>query len=465
MTTTLLAGAAQRDITPWAGVQLGGDIGRYRPARLVLDPLFARAVVLRAGGQTLAILSLDLCILAKQECEAIRRLAAERCGINADALMIHATQTHTAPSLGHFMLDDELPGIPTEAEWLRGGDPAYSAFVVEETVIALQDAMAKMQPAQVGSGSGIEGRYAYNRRAIMRDGSIGMPWKGWQGGKLGPADILYMEGPMDPEVGVCCLRGEDLRPLAVLLNYACHPVHVFPKTLVSADWPGAWSAEVAQRFGGAALVLNGCCGNLNPWPPFDPDYTEDLRAMGHALAEMAGHVLEEIDYAPTTTLDWRVRYIDIPFREFDPAAVAAAQAYLAAHPKPEWTDDTRTAVSWEWMMAASRCGIEIQRRREGVFDYMIQVLRIGDTAIVGLPGEPFIEGALAIKLASPTRHTYVAHMISQYVGYIPTRDALPRGGHECSHTYWSKLAPEALELIVENATAMLRELFADRVAR
>jgi hypothetical protein len=459
---SLLAGAAQIDITPWPGVQLAGDIGRYRAAKLVLDPLYARVLVLRQGERALVIIALDLCIVTKAPCDAIRRAVADRYGVAFDAVMVHAIQTHTAPGLGHFMLDDDFTEVPDAYAWIRGGDPEYDRFVIARVLDAMDGAFSGLQPASVGSASGIEARYAFNRRAIMRDGSIGMPWKGWQGGKIGPANILYMEGSMDPEVGVTCFRGEDLRPLALLLNYACHPVHVFPQILISADWPGAWATEMQARHGGKAvpLVLNGCCGNLNPWPPFDPHYVEDHRVMGHALAEMASNALEEIEYQPSVTLDWRVRRLQIPFRQFDPDAVAAAEAYIVAHPEPEWTDDSRTAVTWEWMMAASRCSIERQRTREGVFDYEIQVLRVGDTAFVGLPGEPFIEGALAIKLASPVRHTYVVHMISQYVGYIPTRDALPRGGHECSHVYWSKLAPEALETIVAAAVEMLGELFA-----
>lgn len=61
-------------------------------------------------------------------------------------------------------------------------------------------------------------------------------------------------------------------------------------------------------------------------------------------------------------------------------------------------------------------------------EYEIQVFRIGDTAFVSLPGEPFVEGQTRIKLASPARSTYVVHCTTQYVAYIPTAEAYPRGG-------------------------------------
>lgn len=458
----LHAGAAQCDITPWAGVQLGGDVGSYRPAKLVLDPLHARAFVVQSGERKCCIVSLDLCVVAKPYCDHIRTAAAARWGFAFDAVMVNAIQTHTGPSLGHFMADDELDNIPADCEWLRGGDLPYADFVVEKTLEAIAQAMENLQPVSIGVGSGIEGRYAFNRRAICRDGSILMPWRKWSG-PLGPTQILYMEGPIDPEVGVVCFRTDDLRPLAMLVNHTCHPVHVFPKPLVSADWPGAWAAELVHDYGEqlVPLVLNGCCGNINPWPPFDPNYVEDHRKMGKALAEMTAKVLDEITYVDSAEIDWRVRKLHIPCRTIDPAELAAARAMLAEHPTPWWTDETHTCTHNAWFMAATLVSLYLeQQRMGGVFEYEVQVFRIGDTAFVGLPGEPFAEGGLKVKLASPAQHTYVVHMINQYVGYLPTKEGASRPGHESSARLWSKLVPEALDIVTDNAIEMLQELFA-----
>ena len=86
------------------------------------------------------------------------------------------------------------------------------------------------------------------------------------------------------------------------------------------------------------------------------------------------------------------------------------------------------------------------------------VLR-GELALVGLPGEPFAEGGLRIKLGSPTFPTYVVHNTC-YAAYVPTRAAIERGGYETRAGLISKLAPEALDLIVEASLGLLRELFA-----
>jgi hypothetical protein len=458
--TGLRAGAAQVDITPQAGVHLAGDVGSYRPAKLVGEPIFAKALVLESGGRKLCLVTLDVTIVTAPYTAMIRQGAADRFGLEPDAVMVHATQTHSAPSLGHFMVDEEFPAFPPEFEWVRGGSDEYSAWAAERAVQALGQALGALEPVQIGAASGIEGRFAHNRRAVGRDGRVGMPGPKWQE-PLGPTWIRYIEGPIDPEVGVVCLRGESLRVPALLAHYTCHPVHVFPKPIVSPDWPGALSDELRATHGEGCvpLILNGACGNINPWPPFDPEYVEDHRRMGRALAETVEKVLQTLTFTDEAAVDWRVRHLKIPLRDVPPAELEWARKVLDESPLPAWTDDTRTRVSHDWMAAASIWSVELMRRRDASLDYEVQVLRIGDVAIVGLPGEPFVEGQLQIKLASPTVPTYIAHCTSHYVGYVPTREALPRGGHEASTRFWAKLVPEALDMIVEAATQELTELF------
>ena len=85
-------------------------------------------------------------------------------------------------------------------------------------------------------------------------------------------------------------------------------------------------------------------------------------------------------------------------------------------------------VTTRWARAANVQSLHLRCRREPVLDYEIQVLRIGPLAIVGLPGEPFVELGLKIKTASPTYPTYIAHCTSHYVGYIPTQAAYESAG-------------------------------------
>ena len=460
-TGRLHAGVARVDITPVAGTQLSGSVGQYRPATLVLDPLYASVVVLACGEDRMCIVSLDLTLLTREIADRIRLAVGKRHGIDPDAVMIHVTQTHTAPSLGHCMLSAGFPGIDAQYEWILGGDPAYDAETERKVLEAIRTACESMRPVRIGAGSGIEGRFAHNRRAVRRDGSVFMPGRSW-GSPLGPRDILYMEGPIDPEVSVVCLQESDLSIRSLLVNHTCHPVHVFPRPVVSSDWPGALASALRERHGSACVpvVLNGPCGNINPWPPFDPDYVDDHHRMGRALADVSDRVLETIEFSDCTSLDWRSIHLRIPMRAPDPGKLREAKRMLEKHPEPLWVKEGQE-VDIHWMLAATMIDMNNQRGESSEFDYEIQILRVGDIAIVGLPGEPFVEGGLRIKAASPVRNTLIVHDINQYVGYIPTREAFARGGHELSTGNWSKLVPEALDMIVDASVVSLREMFTE----
>jgi hypothetical protein len=301
---------------------------------------------------------------------------------------------------------------------------------------------------------------AFNRRAIKQNGSAIMPPRGWLGTPAAD-QVRYLEGPIDPELGVMALRGEDGKFVALLLHYTCHPVHVFPKQIISADWPGSWSRELREVYGPTCvpLVLNGCCGDVNPWDPWDPDYANDHHRMGKTLADTAVKVISKLAYADDGSLDWRVREIPLPIRQVEAKALKAAKGVIAKHPQPVWTGDDQTFVDRNWVKAALLVSVDRLRQKDGVVNYEIQVLRAGRTAFVGLPGEPFAEGGLRIKMASPTFPTFTAHCTTQYVGYLPTKRAFAHGGHEVNTSSWSKLVPEALDMVVEAASETLREVF------
>jgi hypothetical protein len=392
----------------------------------------------------------------------IRAAAAQRFGFDPTAILVHATQTHTAPAVGDYLLDQDFPELPADPPYLRGGDPAYAELVRARAVEAIGTAVAALKPAQIGVGSAVKDGLAFNRRAITRQGKVIMP-RPFSSAEypLGLTEIRYLEGPIDPEVGVLCARDEQQRPIAMLLHYTCHPT-TLRRTHgeVSADWPGAWAAEMQARHGAACvpLVLNGCCGNINPNPAFIPDYVRDHRRAGKELAASANAVIERMAFGEVTELAWKIAHISLPLRAADSARLRAAEQYLADHPRPPPHPTDSLRVDPQWFNAASIKSVELMRRRRPAVAYEIQVLRVGDTAFGGLPGEPFVEGQLAIKLGSPFPFTYLAHCTSEYVGYIPTRAACARGGHEADFSSWSKLAPDALDRIEAQAIGLLKAL-------
>ncbi|MBS7648792.1 hypothetical protein KEJ17_04010 [Candidatus Bathyarchaeota archaeon] len=456
---SLYAGVAQVDITPERGTQLAGDIGRYRPNEFVLDPIYAKALVLESNGSKLCFLSCDLASITAEWANKIRKLASEKFGLKPEAVLIHAVQNHAAPSIGHIMVSNECNLIPPELPWLRDGDAEYSSFALARILEAISIANKNSEPAWIGAASGVEGRVAFNRRFVMRNGKVQTH------PRAADPNILYAEGPIDPELGVVCIVTEDARVSAMILYYTCHPTHGYPNRYVTADWPGAWSNGVREVFGETCipLVVNGCCGNIHHMNHLDPNYVDDQYRMGRLLTETAVNVAKRIsDYRNDVVLDFRATNIKIPLREISRDEFEKARQLLRKHPEPLWVDDTHTRVDWDWMYAVSLLDLYEQRQRYPYFDYEIQVLRVGNIAFVGLMGEPFVEGQLAIKLQSPTYPTYVLHNCNGYAGYIPTKHAFQGGGYETRTSNWSKLAPEALDIIVNESVKMLKEIFTSK---
>ena len=464
----LLAGAALVDITPRLGTHLAGSgCGEHRPAQSVIDPLFAKAIIFDSGGRRVCIVTLDVTIITGDYVQKIRTAISEKTGVASDAIMVHAIQTHSSPSLGYFMLDPDFPfEITPETEYLLGAENSYADFAAEAAVRAVVQANRNLQPVRIGMGRGILGGIAFNRRGVRRDGTIMMPKPlGRENQPLGITELCYLEGPIDPEVGVLCVQDMNMRPLAFLLHYTCHPVNVFGHRetyySVSADWPGAWAQNIRKLFGAEVvpLVLNGCCGNINPWNPFDPDDRPDHRRMGDELAVMSEHVLYSLKFTESTALDWKIKHVALSYRDIPAERRQEVEDILSKNPQPPRGKNGE--VDPRWFLAASTRSVELCRKREPEFSYEIQVLRIGDAAIVGLPGEPFVEGQLEIKTKSRAPYTFVAHLTGHYIGYLPTREAYTRGGHEANAevTYWSKLAPGSLETVVKNARAVIGDMF------
>ena len=104
------AGVARVDITPPAGEQMWGYENRRQPATGTLDPLYARVLVLEAGGGNattrLALVTLDLGRSFGPASLATLRAEAKRTSA-IDCLLVAASHTHSAP-----VVKDEYRNAP-----------------------------------------------------------------------------------------------------------------------------------------------------------------------------------------------------------------------------------------------------------------------------------------------------------------------------------------------------------------
>lgn len=448
--TPLLAGAASIDITPPSGVQLAGDIGRERHSTGVLDPLFARALVLRQGKRTLCILSLDLAQVRTAYSTPLRRQIARLLNTTPDAVMIHAMQSHSAPSLAR----DNNAFFPDEPDWLHGAAEEYIEKTLEKCVVATQRALKQLQPVTLEAGRTNEGRVAFNRRFIHRDGTAQMH------PGVDDTTVLCCEGPMDPELSVSVFRNHRKQAVAALLHHTCHPTHGFAGTLTSADWPGLWATGVEKQLGRpcVALVINGALGDLHHRDHMNRTHVDTMESMTAKLMETTGVILSRMmKPVAVTPLAWQTCKLPLTIRRFPADVLRAERALLKEYPAPKWTPNG--TIEWDWMFAAWHVDRDNQRRKQPTHAYEIQVFRIGDLALVGWPDEPFVEAQLALKMKPVTDLILVAHQANNGWSYLPSRAAYKRGGYEVRNCAY---AAGSLEKIQRETQAVLRRLFAGK---
>jgi len=138
------------------------------------------------------------------------------------------------------------------------------------------------------------------------------------------------------------------------------------------------------------------------------------------------------------------------YRRFDEALEAARVSRWCR----KWLGD-KTAESLERTYAEVRKAMADKRGK--TFETVLHVIRLGEVAIMGIPGEMFARLGLDIRRRSPFRNTIVVGLANDEIGYIPDRKGLVDDGYQtwfCGH---SQLEPGVGEAMVEAALAMLEE--------
>lgn len=431
-------GAAQVEITPAAGTPMAGYYS-FRAVGGVLDPLYSKAIVVEQDGACVAFVALDLSGTTRPLVAAARKLIERECGLPGDRVMISATHTHTGPQLPRGSLMDDITKVDLpEGKKYVGDLPGLIAKSVADALAALAPAKASVT---VGKAEGI----SFNRRVIGKDGKCI-----WQPAKIDPA-TQRPAGPVDPDLGLLVFEPAQggRPPLAAYLNFAMHPTSVGGGVRISADYPGVFARLLRERHGAGmvALFANGCCGNINHTDYLSGKPRRTTEQLGAALADAATQSWSSLRAVNTFAPRVRTANLTLPRRTVSEEEQAKAKDVAARM----FTEKLGTVP-----MAEAVCVLETVAKRDVPLEAEVQVIAFSeDFAVVSLPGEIFVELGLAIKAASPFKHTFIAELANGSVGYIPNREAYPQGNYEVVS---SRAAAGAGELLVETALRLLREV-------
>jgi hypothetical protein len=439
------AGVAVVDITPPNNYRMSG----YFNERLntgTHDPLLAKALAFRDGNQQAALVFCDLIGISLDVSRRARQKAGQTTGIPAANILIHGTHSHTGP-----LYDGALRRhFHDQAIAKSGKDPYeevdYPAFLVERIVEAIAQAQAGAQPVKVLAGVAEQRGLSFNRRFHMKDGSVR-----FNPGKLN-ADIVKPAGPIDPDVGVILLKSpDDMQSRAALTVFPLH-LDTVGGTEYSADYPFYLERNLRTSLGNEFVSLfgNGTCGDIN-----HVDVTnnvpqkgqEEAGRIGAALAETVRAAIPALKSVEMPKLAVRSAVANVPIQKYTADEVARAKQDIFK----VGTSD----LSFLDQVKATKI-VGLQHRPVSLLPLEVQVFRLSDDlAIVGLPGEVFVELGLAIKRGSPFARTLVIELCNDVPAYIPTQKAFAEGSYE---TVNSLVQPGGGESMVETALKLLKEV-------
>ena len=437
----MTAGVAVIDITPPVGYRMSGYF-HERLSTGTSDPLHAKAIVLRQGGESAAMVFCDIIGISPDVSARTRKAVAEKTGIPFKNILIAATHSHTGPlyfgALRKYLHDRAVSE--------HGRDPCekvnYSSALAGRLVDVIRRADAAGKPVRLKVGTAQQEGLSFNRRFHMKDGTVR-----FNPGVLNP-DIVRAAGPIDPEVGIVSfMRGDSDKPVAALVNFALH-LDTVGGTQYAADYPFYVEQSLREKYGDDFVLLfgTGTCGDLNH---IDVTEKERLKTdyIGRTLGRTVGSEGEKLKSAAKPALKVGREVVQVPLQHYGPDDVAWARESIKKV-------GTRELSFLDQVKAYKILAVEM--RGGDTIGLEVQVFRLsGDVAVVGLPGEVFVDLGLAIKRASPFATTLVIQLCHDAPGYIPTRKAFAEGSYE---TVNSRIAPGGGEKMAEAAIRLLNEL-------
>jgi len=378
-------GVARCDITPDVRqfkVPLAGYGARMgRPATGVHDPLHAKVLFFREGATAMALVTADLRSITPEFKTQIVDKAAGL-GFTPDNVLVCASHTHAGPAM-----------YPEKFWQFQFGtyDPAIVEVMSSNVARAIEEAVGNAAPAKVGYGEGAVEGFTRNRR--------------W-GYDTAAREAAGESPDIDPTLRILRVDALDGTPRALLVNFATHPTIAGAKNFtISAEWPGVLQAEIEKAFPGAvALFTNGAFADQSPAGAKGADDFEKIADFGTRLAQEAARLAKSVVTTAEARIACRRAEPPLPPLAFSEAATAGRYAHLL--------EQAREALP----KAAE-----------------LQVFAVGDTAMVGLPGEPICAVGQATRAAVAPhgfRNVLILGVANDYLGYILNAAEYAHGGYE-----------------------------------
>lgn len=370
--------------------------------------LYARVLVLENHHTKIAIVSMTLGALHREDNLFVRKCIEEAIRIPSSNILVACTHVHSGPDLS-YSPKISLSGISE----IIGEAAAKAACKAREQMSPVRLAVARRK---------LEG-ISRIRRVRMNDGrtySIRRLVPSTWNCKEKP-EFVEIDGVLDTDLTVLRIENIDRTPVGALFHFACHSIPDFFG--YAADY-----LEKIFRYPFVCIPLNGAEGDIDV--PFnieiDGKFAEDqLPTLGKILGAAVMELLARGATQDGGSVDVFSKHITIP-----------VDSWVKSNKRKDRIYRIREIA------------------REGVFQTEVMALRIGDElALVSLPGEIASEIGLTIKQGSPFTYTCPVGLANDKVGYVISTESRARGGHEADPRFDETFCEPQAEKIIRLAAA------------
>ena len=463
-------GIARRDVTPPVGMyhRMWGAASHDRSTG-VHRPLTATAVALQpVQNETppVVLVAIDHCVLMGPEMARLRRCLSAAASIPPHDLIITFSHTHGA---GLMDLDrHDLPGGN-----LMG---AYLEDLIAKVSEAVLEALDSLQMATIA--------YAQGSCSLAAHRDY------WDQERSRFVTGFNPHQEADRTVWSARISDSEGRPLATLVNYACHPTTLaWQNTLISPDYPGAMREVVEHATGVPCVFLQGASGELGPRIGFvgDPAVADtNGRQLGYAALSAleslpppatrmrylgpveSGAILgewshehlgeaEKLEKSLWQASSWTVQ---LPYREnLGSETDSAGELARLAEADRKTTNDDDPSRAQDLRALAERARRQRARLSQlpaGDYPFRIVLWRLGDAFWLSVEGEPYSLLQRELRARFPGTPILTITLTEGWLpGYLPPQDVYGKGIYQESITL---LQPGALERVIERVSEQIERL-------
>lgn len=407
--TILRVATFDLDVTPPVGSAMAYTIVEKSPEL----SLRCRGVIVLGAGKPIVMCAIDWIGVANEGYDQFRDALAKAAGTTRDWVALHALHQHDAPGCD-FTAEELVKKFGLKGYERTKGD--FHREVIGRAAAAVRDSLPKAQKVtHYGWGEAAVEKVASNRRLLGPDGKVrAVRYTTTRD----PALRAEPEGTIDPDVSLLSFWSNN-KPVAVLSYYACHPQSYYLTGTPSPDFPGIARFMRGQGVPEALhLHFNGAGGNLGAGK-YNDGNKENRMILANRMAEA---MLK----AWNATKKWEVGPDGILFE------VEKVRLPLANHLNDE--EKVMEALKNEpgrgYFANVDQAAFMLRHKAGNQID--VSCLSVGDSRVLHMPGELFVEYQLKAKAMRPDLKVAMAAYGEYGTGYIGTEIGYKEGGYETS---------------------------------